>query len=334
LPKAALFTVKRYLRPRVRQALYVVCNPPGHTPAIKNIVNCLMTSNDNRPISVGTRLGAMLLDHVFMTIIATLFFLPTIVSNFSDAFKVSHEQTDFNFMEGSMHYIGIFGLALYFCKDIINGQSIAKRILKLQVVDNKTGRVATPLQCFVRNIFCILWPIEVIIAMTNTSRRLGDKVAGTKLLYYDPALDQPKINIGKTLLPVLISYGLMLLIMQLLPTTQIAKTNYSETSYNQAESKELEKLITDSLGQYLTPDIRVYDTIKNQNVKYVSAILKLKENYIADDHSYNQLHETSTRLIYSKFPKQTFTGQIKYVYRGDGQFQSRTTTIGAHIQKK
>ena len=142
-----------------------------------------MTSNDNRPISVGTRLGAMLLDHVFMTIIAMVFFLPTIILSFTNAFKVSHEQTDLNFMEGPMKYIGLIGFALYFCKDIINGASIAKRILKLQVVDNKTGQVATPLQCFVRDIFCILWIIEVIVAMTNTSRRLGDRVAGTKLVH-------------------------------------------------------------------------------------------------------------------------------------------------------
>ncbi len=160
-----------------------------------------MTSMDNRPISVGTRLGTMLLDHLFMTIIAMVFFLPTMISGFLDAFKISHEQTDFNFMEGPMKYFGMFGFALYFCKDIISGRSIAKRILKLQVVDNKTGQVATPLQCFVRNIFCVLWIIEVIVAMTNTSRRLGDRVAGTKLVYYDPALEQPKIILVKQFCP-------------------------------------------------------------------------------------------------------------------------------------
>lgn len=293
-----------------------------------------MTSNDNRPISVGTRLGAMLLDHVFMTIIAMVFFLPTMVSGFSDAFKVSHEQTDFNFMEGPMKYIGLFGFALYFCKDIINGRSIAKRILKLQVVDNKTGQVASPLQCLVRDIFCVLWIIEVIAAMTNTSRRLGDRVAGTKLVHYDPALEQTKTNVGKLALPVVISYGLIVLLMSLMPSTTMAKTNYSETSYNATESKELEKLIADSLGQYLTPDIRVYDTIKNGNLKYVSTILKLKENYIADDNSYNQLHELATNLIYSKVSKETFTGEIKYVYQSGGQFQSRATTIGTYLQPK
>jgi uncharacterized RDD family membrane protein YckC len=293
-----------------------------------------MTFNDNRPISVGTRLGAMLLDHLFMTFIGVAFFIPTMISRFANAFKVSHEQTDLNFMEGPMKYIGMFGFALYFCKDIINGRSIAKRILKLQVVDNKTGQVATPLQCFVRNIFCILWMIEVIVIMTNTSRRLGDRVAGTKLVHYDPSLDQPKIHIGKTLIPVIISYGLMLSIMQLMPTMEMAKTNYSATSYNETESKELEQIIKDSLGQYLIPDIRVYDTAKNGDLKYVSTILKLKENYIEDDNSYNQLHEMTTNLIYSRLPKETFTGQIKYVYQGDGQFQSRATTIGIYLQPK
>jgi len=293
-----------------------------------------MTANDIRPISVGTRLVAMLLDHVFMTIIAMVFFLPTMISGFSGAFNVSHEQTDFNFMGGPMKYIGLFGFALYFCKDIINGRSIGKRILKLQVVDNKTGEVASPLQCFVRDIFCILWLIEVIVAITNTSRRLGDKVAGTKLVHFDPTLEQPKTNVSKLALPVIISFGLIVLLMSLMPSASMAKTNYSETSYNAAESKELEKLIADSLGQYLTPDIRVYDTVKNENLKYVSTILKLNENYIADNNSYNQLHDMATNLIYSKLPKETFTGQIKYVYQSGGQFQSRATTIGTYLQPK
>lgn len=290
-----------------------------------------MTSFDNKPINTGTRLATMLLDHVLMTIIAMVFFIPGMVSGFSDLFKVSHEQTEFNFMEGPMKYIGIFGFALYFCKDIINGRSIAKRILKLQVVDNNTGQVATPWQCFVRNIFCILWPIEAIIAFSNTSRRLGDKVAGTKLVYFDPALEQPKLNIGKAIIPVIISYALVFFIIQFTPSITMPSTNYSKTSYNQTESKELEKLISDSLGQYLAPDIKVYDTVKNVKLKYVSTILRLKENYIADDDNYEQLHEMTTNLIYSRFPKETFTGQIKYVYQSGGQFQSRATTIGTAL---
>lgn len=293
-----------------------------------------MISNDNRPIRVGTRLGAMLLDHLFMTIIATVFFLPIIISNFSDAFIISHEQTDFNLLEGPLKYVGLFGVALYFCKDIINGRSIAKRILKLQVVDNKTGQIATSLQCFLRNIFCVLWIIEVFVAMTNTSRRLGDRLAGTKLVHYNRTFEQPKLNFAKLALPVFISYGLILLLASSMPSPTMAKTNYSETSYNAAQSKELESIIKDSLGQYLTTDVKVYDTVRNETVKYVSIILRLKRNYIADDKSYNQLHEMTTNLIYSKHPKETFTGQVKYVYQGNGQFRSIATTIGTYLQPK
>jgi Predicted membrane protein/domain len=293
-----------------------------------------MITNENKPINVGTRLTAMILDHFIMTIIAMVFFIPYFISSFTHLFVDSDEPMDFNFMQGPKAYVALFGFALYFCKDCINGRSIAKRILKLQVVDNKTGEVATPLQCFVRNIFCILWIIEVIVAITNTSRRIGDRVAGTKLVNYDSSLDQPKPNAGKIALPVIISYGLTLLLTSLLPSVSFAKPNYSVTSYYYRESKELEKLITDSLGQYMTPSIRVYDTVKNENLKYVSTILKLKENYISDEASYNELHTRATNLIYSKMSKETFTGQIKYVYQGNGQFQSRITTIGEIIHSK
>ncbi len=293
-----------------------------------------MTTIDNKQISVGTRLGAMILDHFFMTMIAMVFFIPGMISGFSEAFKISHEQTYPNFMGGTFGYIGMLGFALYFCKDIINGRSIAKRILKLQVVDNTTGQPASPIKCFVRNLLCVLWPIEVIIAMTNTERRLGDRIAGTKLVKFDPTFEQPKINIGQTLIPIGIAYGVMLLLMQSMPKMEMPKTNYSETSYNKAESKELEKLLNDSLGQYLTSDIRIYDTVRNSNLKYVSTILKLKENYLEDDNTYRQLESATETLIYSKLPKETITGQIKYIFQVSGQFQSRSGQIGTSVKRQ
>lgn len=289
---------------------------------------------DNKQISIGTRLGTMLLDHFFMTMIAMVFFIPSLISGFSDVLKVSHEQTNADFMSGALGYTAIFGFALYFCKDSINGRSIAKRILKLQVVDYTTGQVASPLKCFIRNILCVLWPIEVIAAIANPNRRLGDRIAGTQLVEFDPTVEQPKINIGKTLLSIAISYGCILVLMQMMPKMEMSQTNYVETSYNQTESKELEQLLTDSLGQYLTADIRIYDTIKNENVKYISAILRLKKNFLADDNRFSQLNDAATRLIYSKFPVETYTGKLKFIYKASGQFQSQSTTIGTYIKTK
>ncbi|HLO38933.1 MAG TPA: RDD family protein [Lacibacter sp.] len=292
-----------------------------------------MNPIENKPITIGTRLGSMLLDHAIMVMLMIPFYIPLLISGLSDAFKVSHSQTSTAYFDGPLGYIAIFGFSLYFCKDIVNGRSFAKRILKLQLIDNATGKVASPLQCLVRNVLCIIWPVEVIVAMLNTNKRLGDRIAGTKLIKFDPALEQPKINIGKLLIPVIISYAIVVLGMQLTPKIEMAQTDYIESSFNQPESKELERLFIDSLGQYLMPDVRIYDTVQNEHLKYVSAIFKLKANYIADESNYNQLHEITTNLIYSKHPKETFMGQIKYIYQGAGQFQSRSTTIGTSLQR-
>ena len=108
-----------------------------------------MNTSDERKISIGKRIAAMFLDHFFMTMIAMVFFIPSMVSGFGDAFKVSHEQTVPNFMGGALGYIGMLGFAIYFCKDCINGRSISKRILKLQIVDNSTGQVASPIKCLI-----------------------------------------------------------------------------------------------------------------------------------------------------------------------------------------
>ena len=291
-----------------------------------------MTSNNERPIHVGTRLASMLLDHFFMTFIAVVFLLPTMISDMFSNLTPSHEPTDFNFWGGSTMYLGMFGFALYFCKDIINGRSIAKRILKLQVVDNRTGQVATPFQCLLRNILCVLWFVEVVVAMTNTNRRLGDRLAGTRLVLINPSLEQPKLNFGKLTLPIVVSYGILLLLFQMTPSVKVANPIYSKTSYNEAASNSLKKALTDSLGELAVPDIKIYDSLQNQNLKYISIILKLKANYIANNDDYNRLYEKTTNLIYSIHPKESFSGQIKYIYQNGGQFNSRSTTIGTLIQ--
>jgi hypothetical protein len=124
----------------------------------------------------------------------------------------------------------------------------------------------------------------------------------------------------------------MLLFLQLLPKPGKSVTKYVETSYNHSASRELEKLLTDSLGQYFTPDIRVYDSVKNSNLKYVSVILRLKKNDIEDDNSYRQLHEATTKLVYSKLPTETFTGRLQYVFHASGQFHGRSTPFGTAMK--
>jgi len=121
-----------------------------------------------KTLDKSTRICSMLLDHIIMTAIAGIFFIPEMIKSISTI--MTHEKSNTNII-GEMSYFFLIGLALYFCKDSINGRSIAKRMLKLQLVDNGTGQVASPLKCLLRNVFCILWPLEVILAFINPGRR-------------------------------------------------------------------------------------------------------------------------------------------------------------------
>lgn len=278
-----------------------------------------------KKVNSGIRLATMVLDHLLMTMIAMLFFIPSMISNFTDTFNISHELATNNSFDYT--YIALLGFAIYFCKDCINGRSIAKLILKLQIVDNTTGQVASPLKCFIRNIFCIIWPVEFIVALINPGRRIGDRVAGTKLIPFDPTLKQPKPNFTHIALALALAYGLIFLIM--LPFNSM-KSNWQgqeiklvESSLNNQESKAVEKLFADSLGQILTADVRVYDKIQNEDLKYVSLILQLKEDYMADDKAYDQLQSATVPLLLSMFPEKTFVGRIQYIYQTNSSMHRR-----------
>lgn len=105
------------------------------------------------------------------------------------------------------------------------------------------------------------------------------------------------------------------------------QVKFNEVSFNELDSKAIEKLFADSLGNYLTPDIRVYDKIENADLKYVSIIFRLKKNYLADEQSFGHLKSITVPLLLTKFSERTFVGRIQYVYQSSGSMQSRTLPI-------
>ena len=120
------------------------------------------------------RIASMLLDHIFMTlVIVPLGILIFVIG--------------FQFKENLNKWIGLslifFPFFIYVNKDILNGKSAAKRILGYQVIDRKTDKPASEVQCFIRNLtICIIWPIEVIVGLVNPERRIGDFFANTKVI--------------------------------------------------------------------------------------------------------------------------------------------------------
>ena len=128
------------------------------------------------------RLVTMFVDHLTMTFVVGFFVGPVIVMNI---IKMEHMRP----LEVEPFRYGIyevFAFSLYFCKDIYLGRSVAKRILGFQVVNNATGQPAGPLRCLVRNFTLLLWPVEMIVALVLVNRRIGDYLAGTRLVVYDP----------------------------------------------------------------------------------------------------------------------------------------------------
>lgn len=72
--------------------------------------------------------------------------------------------------------------SLFLCRDNLNGQSLGKRLMKIQVVDNSTMQTVTSFKYILRNLFLCVWPIELILVLINGDRRLGDYVLKTKII--------------------------------------------------------------------------------------------------------------------------------------------------------
>jgi hypothetical protein len=73
-------------------------------------------------------------------------------------------------------------LFLFLNKDFYDARSISKRIYGYQIIDCRTNQIANELHCLLRNLTLIIWPIEVLIVLFSPTRRLGDMIAGTKLV--------------------------------------------------------------------------------------------------------------------------------------------------------
>jgi len=74
-----------------------------------------------------------------------------------------------------------FLFSFFLCKDLINGQSLDKKQTNLQVVNSNESK-ASSLKLILRNIFTFLWPIELLVMMVSPGRRLGDFIAGTRVI--------------------------------------------------------------------------------------------------------------------------------------------------------
>lgn len=108
-----------------------------------------------------------------------------IISSIVDLFSLTIGSMIFSVVENftftSPVYSAVILFSMFINKDIYFGKSIGKYFNGTRVVSIRTGNAASPIQCSLRNLFILIWPLEAIILLFSPKRRIGDIVAGTKV---------------------------------------------------------------------------------------------------------------------------------------------------------
>lgn len=122
--------------------------------------------------SAKARLGVMLLDFVLPLIVVSY---PLDTIGHIEFLKPLHLQ------EVSTYLL----LFIYLNKDFYHGRSIGKRAMGFQVLSNVDGEPASPVQCLIRNMTLVIWPVEALFSAFSRKRRIGDLLARTVLVRRD-----------------------------------------------------------------------------------------------------------------------------------------------------
>uniref|UniRef100_UPI0039E48553 RDD family protein n=1 Tax=Dysgonomonas sp. TaxID=1891233 RepID=UPI0039E48553 len=103
----------------------------------------------------------------------------------------------------------IFSLILN--KDILDGQSLGKRVLQLKVIKKKEQSTPSRLICCIRNIF--LWPIDLFLILF-TGKKLGDYITQTEVVTKTNATEAVTRNvITRSILFIIITVFIISLIL-------------------------------------------------------------------------------------------------------------------------
>jgi uncharacterized RDD family membrane protein YckC len=124
----------------------------------------------------------MISDYIFILAVFFPFFMVIMIASF---FLTTNNLAEISSINITLSCSLVPFSAMIFVilnKDFFNGQSVSKRIYGYQIVDNKTNMAANETKCMLRNVTMIVWPIEVLMTLMNPTRRLGDLIAGTKLI--------------------------------------------------------------------------------------------------------------------------------------------------------
>lgn len=87
----------------------------------------------------------------------------------------------------AIYFIMIEAIFLIMIKDLIFGNaSVGKKMIGIQVL-KEDGSKPRVLELLFRNIFIVIWPIEVILVLCN-NKRIGDILFKTEVVFADKKL--------------------------------------------------------------------------------------------------------------------------------------------------
>lgn len=229
----------------------------------------------------------------------------------------------FNLLADPEIYLFVLLLGFYFFKDGATARSLGKRFSRLQVLDHKTGTVASPLQCVVRNFFLLLGPLELLFILVNPARRLGDLVAGTTVAPYDPAVvASSRPNRLGVVVSFVVSCAFVILYVDpylswasLKGQTFGFNYGYVESSLNKQSGANLEKLLNDKLGEDFCPKVVVHDKMEKSDKKHIYVLLTLRENILDDEQALKALGARVLDVLHERVKTATFKAELNVAYQ-------------------
>jgi len=276
----------------------------------------------NKNLTLINRAISMLIDHAIMSAIAIILsFIMTLLFS-----KYSTKNFDLGF------YTILFGISIYLNKDIFRGRSIGKRIFRTEVVDIKSNSVASPIKCLIRNLTIVIWPIEIIALIYNPTRRIGDLLANTRIEIVNEDNQYYKKNyLINSIFSLILGFVLLLAASSMYKVNfyngAFDKPDYVETSYNKELSFELKNFVYDNESKYLKKvEIKVYDTINNDSLKFVKATFYLNENYFKSTSRFDKIRSEIFNSMSKIIPKTEFILEGKFVYNSPETKISRKRT--------
>jgi phage shock protein A len=87
---------------------------------------------------------------------------------------------------GLLPSILLWTAGLFFIDGFVNGRGLGKRLLSLQVIRLKDGKPCNLKDSFVRRFTGFFQPFDVLFSLGGKKQRMGDKLAETVVVQYDP----------------------------------------------------------------------------------------------------------------------------------------------------